>query len=400
MKTAAPTGLQWEQLEKVATVVMGQSPPSSAYNTVGEGLPFFQGKAEFGAFYPTAAKWCTAPTKIAEPGDVLMSIRAPVGPTNLATERCCIGRGLAAIRPGADVRSKWLLYAFRSIERSIDALGTGTTFKAISGEIVRQLSVPIASLDHQDSLIAEIEKQFSRLDEAVANFKRVKANLKRYKAAVLKAAVEGRLVPTERSWRQIELGEIALSIRNGYSKKPDAEQGTRIFRISAVRPLKLHANDVRYLSGDPADYEPFLVAPGDVLFTRYSGSRDYVGVCARVPVDLPPTVYPDKLIRVRVPISMVLPEFLVIAASTGRARRHIESKIRTTAGQSGISGGDLKSLPLNVPSMAEQYRIVAEVDRRLSITVEAEVQVDADVRRISRLRESILSSAINGKVVV
>lgn len=204
---------------------------------------------------------------------------------------------------------------------------------------------------------------------------------------------------TERPWKKVVLGDIATSIRNGYSKKPDAEEGTRIFRISAVRPMKLDTNDVRYLSGAPADYHSFLIESGDVLFTRYNGSRDYVGVCARVPASLPPTVYPDKLIRVRVPDSMLLPEFLVILASAGRTREYIESKIRTTAGQSGISGGDLKSLPLDMPKVAEQQQIVAEVERRLSVIEELEAAVEANLNRADRLRQSILSQAFSGQLL-
>ena len=253
-------------------------------------------------------------------------------------------------------------------------------------------------LEEQNLIVAEIEKQFSRRDEAVANLKRVKANLKRYKSAVLKAAVEGKLAPTAGPWKQVALGDVTTSIRNGYSKKPDAEQGTRIFRISAVRTMKLDTNDVRYLSGTPADYEPFLIEPGDVLFTRYNGNRDYVGVCARVPASLPPTVYPDKLIRVRVPSSMLLPEFLVILASTGRAREYIDSKIRTTAGQSGISGGDLKVLPLDIPRVTEQLQIVAEVERRLSVIDELETAVKANLTRADRLRQSILARAFSGEL--
>ena len=257
---------------------------------------------------------------------------------------------------------------------------------------------PVAPYEQQKCIVAEIEKQFSRLDEAVANLKRVKANLKRYKASVLKAAVEGELAPTAEPWKQVVLGNVATSIRNGYSKKPDAEHGTRIFRISAVRPMKLDVNDVRYLSGTPADYEPFLVEPGDVLFTRYNGNRDYVGVCARVPGNLPPTVYPDKLIRVRIPRLMMLPEFLVILASTGRTREYIVSKIRTTAGQSGISGGDLKVIPLNIPQVVEQEQIVAEVERRLSVIEEVEAAVQANLARADRLRQSILYQAFKGEL--
>ena len=77
---------------EVAEIIMGQSPPSSTYNERGEGLPFFQGKAEFGELYPTPIKYCTSPTRIAEAGDVLIPVRAPVGNINLAKEKSGIGR--------------------------------------------------------------------------------------------------------------------------------------------------------------------------------------------------------------------------------------------------------------------------------------------------------------------
>lgn len=197
--SSLPPGWELKSIENISTVIMGQSPPSSTYNDARKGLPFFQGKAEFGALYPTPVKWCSSPNKVAQKDDVLMSVRAPVGPTNLAPSECCIGRGLAAIRPAEDIPSKYILYYLRSVESQIDALGTGTTFKAISGSTIRELPIPLAPQNERQRIVAEIEKQFSRLDEAVAGLKRVKANLKRYKAAVLKAAVEGKL--TE-EWRK------------------------------------------------------------------------------------------------------------------------------------------------------------------------------------------------------
>src|SRR5262245_25648177 len=87
------------QLASVADLIMGQSPPSTTYNEVGEGLPFYQGKSEFGFCHPTPRLFCNAPIKIAKRNDILISVRAPVGPTNVADRECCIGRGLAAIRP-------------------------------------------------------------------------------------------------------------------------------------------------------------------------------------------------------------------------------------------------------------------------------------------------------------
>lgn len=194
-----PAGWAYVTLNDVSKINMGQSPSSEFYNTHKEGLPFFQGKAEFGCFYPTAVKWCTNPIKVAEKDDILISVRAPVGTTNLALEKCCIGRGLSAIRPLLDLPTKYFFYYLRFIESEIEALGTGTTFKSISSNTLRTLSFPFAPIPEQHRIVAEIEKQFSRLDEAVAGLKRIQANLKRYRASVLKAAVEGKLTA---EWRK------------------------------------------------------------------------------------------------------------------------------------------------------------------------------------------------------
>ena len=327
--------------------------------------------------------------------------RAALVKNLMAGEKYVVDSHVTIIRP-RDIDPQYVHYWIMSpaVQGSIESMQSGSTNQVeLSKSAVETLPIPVAPPEQQKSIVAEIEKQFSRLDEAVANLKRVKANLKRCKAAVLMAAVEGRLAPTERPWKQVVLGDIATSIKNGYSKKPNAVHGTRIFRISAVRQMELDVNDVRYLSGPPANYQSFLIESGDVLFTRYNGSREYVGVCVRVPGSLPPTVYPDKLIRIRVPGSMLLPEFLVILASTGRAREYIESKIRTTAGQSGISGGDLKSLPLNIPRVADQRQIVAEVEGRLSFIEDLEATVKDNLIRADRLRQSVLIQGFAGQLV-
>jgi len=199
METNIEVPSQWlvVPLETVCDVIQGQSPPGNTYNSKGEGLPFFQGKAEFGVEHPTPKKWCSAPVKVAKPGDVLISIRAPVGPANLNAETACIGRGLAALRPLPGIETRYVFYAIRNSETQLALQGTGSTFKAISGGQLRQHKIPIAPTNEQHRIVAEIEKQFTRLDAAVAALKRAQANLKRYRASVLKAACEGRLVPTE-----------------------------------------------------------------------------------------------------------------------------------------------------------------------------------------------------------
>ncbi len=127
-----PPGWAWTTLGEACHVVMGQSPPGDTYNAIGVGLPFFQGKAEFGPLYPTAVKWCSEPTKIAEAGDILISVRAPVGPTNLCQEKSCIGRGLAAVRAHTDMPNRYFLYFLQTARNELADKATGTTFAGIT----------------------------------------------------------------------------------------------------------------------------------------------------------------------------------------------------------------------------------------------------------------------------
>ncbi len=141
-------------LAEIAAITAGQSPPGSTYNEDGLGLPFFQGKADFGEIHPTVRKWCTAPKKIAEAGEILISVRAPVGPTNIAEERCCIGRGLAAIRPDDKVAlPEFVHWALKRGETQLAAKATGTTFGAIGQKELKSIIVPLPPLDEQRRIV-------------------------------------------------------------------------------------------------------------------------------------------------------------------------------------------------------------------------------------------------------
>ena len=317
-----------------------------------------------------------------------------------------------------------------------------TAIPSLGRDDYNAIPVMVPSLGDQERVVAYLDEQLSRLDASVAALHRVQANLKRYRASVLKSACEGRLVPNEAElarqehrdfetggqllrrilierrlqhassrkvreptcleatppkvpsgWEWCSLDQIAVEMRNGFGGKPEGDSGTRILRISAVRALAVDMNDVRYLQGQSDLYASDLLCANDLLFTRYNGSREFVGVCAVVPSLTEPTAHPDKLIRVRCIASLALPSFIALMASCGVSRAHLESRMRTTAGQSGISGSDLKSLPIPLPPLAEQHRIVAEADRRLSLIRVAEAQVAANLARAHRLRQSILSSA-------
>lgn len=184
-------------LDDVYTITLGQSPSSETYNYDQNGLPFFQGKAEFGKFYPSVQKWCSKPKKIAYKNDVLLSVRAPVGPVNLSPGKVAIGRGLTALHAPINFPYLYLFYYLQFIQNEWEDSATGSTFSAITGDVIKSRNFPLAPLNEQKRIVAKIESLFSKLDAAEAALKRAQTNLKRYKASVLKAACEGRLVPTE-----------------------------------------------------------------------------------------------------------------------------------------------------------------------------------------------------------
>ena len=165
-------------LTEYCTLNMGQSPDSKTYNTQGKGLPFYQGNADFGETHPITHVWCSAPVKVAEDGDILISVRAPIGAMNMAVERCCIGRGLAALTPIRNKCSKqFLYYALQSKVDSLIAQGTGSTFKAISKKVLEATCIPAYStieqeqiaetIGHIDNTIAARRKQLALLDQLV-----------------------------------------------------------------------------------------------------------------------------------------------------------------------------------------------------------------------------------------
>jgi len=138
-------------------------------------MPFFQGKADFGELFPTVRTWCSKPNKLAEPNDILISVRAPVGATNLCNITACIGRGLAAIKPSDKIDQKYLLYYFRYFEPILSESGNGAIFSAITMSDLKEIQIPLPPLEVQKKIAAVLEKadalrrkreeQIKRLDE-------------------------------------------------------------------------------------------------------------------------------------------------------------------------------------------------------------------------------------------
>jgi len=383
-------------------------------------------------------------------GDVLLNItgasigRVTVAPRSMDGAR--VNQHVCIIRPIDRLDASYLRWYLASpeIQDFILNVQSGATRQALTKEKILDFDVPVPPLDQQKRIVAEVEKQFSRLDEAVANLKRVKANLKRYKAAVLKAAVEGRLVETEadlarREGRSYETGEQLLqrileTRRSQWQGKgkykepavPDTgdlpelpegwvwtnfesaadrvtvghvgsmkneyvEEGVPFLRSQNVRANRYDPEGLKFISEKfHRQLGKSSLIPGDIVVVR-SGS---VGVSCVIPDHLAVANCSD-LVIIKSPRA-VLPEF-------GAYYMNSVVETRVAAGKVGIAlthfnTQSVAELPLPLPPLAEQHRIVSDVDSRLSIIRGTEVQVCANIQRAERLRQTILTRAFSGGV--
>lgn len=186
------------RLVEVVDITMGQSPKSEFYNEAAEGLPFHQGVADFGVFYPSNRLFCSVAGREARAGDILMSVRAPVGRINVAPERMIIGRGLAAIRSRTGMQS-FLLSAIKTVFKAEDSMGSGTIFNSVSKRDVEGIEIPTATEDETRRYEDACKPQWDLLGILVKQ----NANLRAQRDLLLPRLVSGKLSVDEAE-RQVE----------------------------------------------------------------------------------------------------------------------------------------------------------------------------------------------------
>lgn len=270
--------MEYLRLKDVCDINMGQSPTSDSYNDAGDGVPFFQGNADFGDRYPITRKWCNAPTKMAQPGDILISVRAPIGAINYAKEECCIGRGLAAVTPDRDkVSPDFVFWFLKGKKEELNSKGTGSTFKAISRKVLEEILVPNVDLKEQ-SKYAEI------LEKIYFVQKSQKQELKYLDDLIKARFVEMFGDPTTnlKGWDEIALSK-KLNVIGGYafrSNQFDEISGIPILRIGNINAGFFKPINLVYWKEDD-NLQRYAVYPGDLVMslTGTVGKDDYGNVC-------------------------------------------------------------------------------------------------------------------------
>ena len=384
--------MEVKKLKECCTIIAGQSPESKYYNSNGDGLPFFQGKADFGELYPSIRVYCSQPTKIAEKDDILLSVRAPVGPTNLAPCKVCIGRGLTAIRPSEVLLTRYVLLFFRYFEAQLASKGTGTTFKAITQDVVKNLEIPIPPLPEQERIVARIEELFSQLDAGVETLEKTKAQLVVYRQAVLKEAFEG-------DYPRKQLKEFSKAI-SGFAFKSSRYSPDGNYVVVKIGNVKERHFDfsrdlTKTLEADDSILEKYLLRRGDCLITS-RGKRDY-GFVAMVG-NQNNYLLNQRVAALRFDQSVALPEFFQYYLASPSYRGMFFGYETGNVGQGNVGIKALLDPYVILPDIDTQKRIVEDVEDRLSVCDSIEQTVDTALQQAEAMRQSILKDAFEGRL--
>lgn len=258
---------EYKKLGEVALITMGQSPSSDTYNDK-VGLPFFQGNADFGKEHPNVRIYCSAPVKIAQKNDILISVRAPIGAINIADRECCIGRGLASVRNGINIDSRFILYLLTAKKHILIEQGTGSTFKSIGKDALNNFSIPVPPLPTQQSIVSELDS----LSQIIAD---CKETIKDYDALEQSIFYDmfGDPVKNDKGWKVKKLEDICSNIVDCPHSTPTKSDVPTIYpciRTSELRNGEIYWDSMQYVEEEEYKNRIVRLQPqkDDIVFGR------------------------------------------------------------------------------------------------------------------------------------
>lgn len=389
--------VDWEAviLSQIAEINMGQSPPSKDCNEQGDGLPFYQGNAEFGSKYPSPQKWCKRPKKLADEGDILISVRAPVGEINIAPHKCCIGRGIAAVQ-AKDIHDKFLYQYMLLYRKNLQKMAQGSTFEAINRKELAELLTLLPPFPEQKK-IAEI---LTTVDDAIEKTAQVIEKIKELK----KGLIEGLLTrgighkkfkKTEigeipEDWKIVLLGDIAKIERGRFSFRP--RNSPQFY--GGDTPF-VQTADIVNSNGRIRNYSQTLnklgvsiskIFPKKTILITIAANIGYTGI---LEFD---SACPDSLIGIR-PNENISTTYLHYYLS-GQQKKM--DAIAPQCAQKNINIQILKSWNILLPPMEEQKQI-----GNILLTADNEIEKESDHKEeLETLKKGLMQVLLTGKIRV
>ena len=395
----------WEtkRLKFEDNINMGQSPNSEDCNLDKIGVPFLQGNAEFGSTHPTAKLWCTKPKKIANKGDVLLSVRAPVGALNFADQKYSIGRGLTAITPLKSALT-FKIYQLSYAVDGLKILSTGSTFEAVSASDVCNIVIPIPPLPEQTAIASFLDRKTAQIDQAVAIKEKQIALLKERKQILIQNAVTRGLDPNAPmkdsgvEW----IGEIPAHwfcrrFKYLFSQSrlpPKKDDGV----VTSYRDGQVTLRSNRRISGYT---EAILeggyqgIRKGQLVLNSMDAFEGAIGVSESEGKCTPEYVICNPKLK------DVLPEYFAYLLREMALARYIQvicNAVRQRAIR--IRFNNLASLFMVIPSLSEQVKIIDFIQSESNKINQGIDHLSTQVQKLKEYKTTLINSAVTGKIKV
>ena len=342
--------MRYVELKDVCKINMGQSPDSKSYNENGNGIPFFQGNADFGDRYPVTRVWCNSPTKIAESGDILISVRAPIGALNYADKKCCIGRGLAALTPDkTKVSSEFIFWLLKGKNAELNNQGTGSTFKAISKKVIEETKVPNIPLEKQYEISNTLEKIYS-----IIQFRQIQLTK-------LDELIKARFVELFGECKnRISMADLCSIITDGTHQPPKFQlTGIPFILVSNLSENKVTYNTEKYISEETYEalYKRTPIEKGDILLSTV-GSYGHPAVV----VEDTKFLFQRHIAYLKPKSELINSIYLHSAILSPDIQKQIEERVKGIA-QKTLNLSEIRKIAVPVPNMELQTQFATFVQQ-------------------------------------
>jgi len=418
------SGIEWigeipehwdlKQLKHVCKIIMGQSPSSDEYNINQYGLPFLQGNAEFGKQNPTPKLYCRQPNKKAKKGDILLSVRAPVGALNIADREYGIGRGLCAIR-SYSVNNNYSWYLMHGVLNELYLMMTGSTYDAVSAEDVKNVTAIVPMLNEQKAIANYLDLKTSEIDSLIADKEKLIEKLEEYKQSIITEAVTKGLNPNVKikdsgiewigdipeHWDVKKVKHITSYIGSGKTPRGGSEvypeHGVLFLRSQNIYPDGLWLKEKIFID-EEMDHEMknTRVKRQDVLLNITGAS---IGRASIVPDDFPRANVNQHVCILRSLIMKVVPSLLHIIITS----KYLQSQIfmhQSGSSREGLNFEQVGNLMIALPPIEEQREINIYLYEKTKLIDVLANDINTAINKLKEYRQSLIYEAVTGKIDV
>jgi len=392
-------GWQTKKIGDMCAVIAGQSPEGKFYNSQGIGMPFYQGKKDFGEkFIEAPTTWTTQTTKVAREGDILMSVRAPVGPVNFATDQICIGRGLAAIRSAPELNRDFLFYQLLHLQPEI-AGKEGAVFASINKSEIEALPLAFAPVPDQQRIVGLLDEAFAGLATAKANAEKNLQNAR----ALFESHLQSIFNQRGNGWVEKPLGDLC-DFLNGFAFKSGdtvAESQTQLVRMGNLygNQLDLDRNPVFYPDNFATEHSRYVLDEGDIIMslTGTTGKEDY-GFAVRIPDCGHTLLMNQRIMKFDAIRRDIIDDGYLLHYLRSRCFLDILYPTANGTRQANLSSVTMKLLPVPLRSLKEQKAIATKLDDLREETQRLARIYERKLHALEALKKSLLHQAFIGEL--